>query len=406
MQQSIPSPSSVTRSAGDIGTLWMTTPPVRNPAARQGLAEFIQAHEADILADWDAYARSLGHDDMPLDPAGVRDHGPDILHNIVWTLTQPLSGSPADAAQPPHPNAAQAHADARRLQGITVDAILSEYRALRASVLTHWRNAGGGTHARDTSDLARFDEAIDQGIAEAIGRYVQQTKTATDLFIGILGHDIRNPLGTIMVSAEYLVKSRQLPATSVAPILNAAARIQGIVEQTMDFSRTQSHGAMPVRRLPGHLGDMLVKVVQETQVRHPDRIFHCDVSGDLEGNWDEHRLGQVLSNLLGNAIAYGARDSIISVKVWSTDDKTSFSVHNHGAAIPQAEQLRIFEPLVRGNAAIVERRGRAGLGLGLYICREIVRAHGGWMAVASAPNTGTTFSVHLPRRPDDAQPPA
>jgi signal transduction histidine kinase len=370
--------------------------------AGAGLAGFLEAHAAEILDDWQLFAASLPHDGEPLDTVEARDHGPAILRTIVQALQQPqpaaLSAADLSSADfGPPTTASQIHADTRRLQGFGVDAIVSEYRALRASVLAHWRRAGGGTHARDTADLARFDEAIEQAIAEAIGLYVRQTKSATDLFIGILGHDIRNPLGTILASAEYLVRSRQLTAGTAAPILNAAARIHGIIEQTMDFSRTQSHGAMPVRRVAGDLGALLEKVVQETRVRHPDRPLLYDAAPGLHGSWDEQRLAQVLSNLLGNAMAYGSRHGVVTVRAWSEAGHGCFSVHNHGVPIPAEEQHHIFEPLVRGHAAIVERRGRGGLGLGLYICREIVRAHDGTMAVESSPDEGTTFSVRLPR---------
>jgi signal transduction histidine kinase len=302
----------------------------RNPAAlpRAGsaagpqLATFLRQHGQAILDDWAHFACSLAHEGEPLDAQAARDHCPNILLAIVQALEQgqrpagPYAGEPSieDAARI---TASQVHAETRRLQGFSVDAIVSEYRALRASVLAHWRIGGGGTQARDTADLALFDESIEQAIAEAIGLYVRQTKTATDMFIGILGHDIRNPLGTILASAEYLVRSGQLSVGTAAPILNAAARIHGIVEQTVDFSRAQSHGAIPVRRASNHLGQLLDKVIQETRVRHASRPLLYEGSGDLLGSWDEQRLAQVMSNLLENAIAYGSRHTPVTVRAWA-----------------------------------------------------------------------------------------
>jgi signal transduction histidine kinase len=252
-------------------------------------------------------------------------------------------------------------------------------------VLAHWRGAGGGTHARDTADLARFDEAIEQAIAEAIGLYVRQTKSATDLFIGILGHDIRNPLGTILASAEYLVRSRQLTAGTAAPILNAAARIHGIVEQTMDFSRTQSHGAMPVRRVAGNLGNAAGEGGPGDTGAAPDRPLLYDVRTRPAGQLGRAAARAGAVQPAGQCDGLRLPDGVVTVRAWSEAGHGCFSVHNHGVPIPAEEQQHIFEPLVRGHAAIVERRGRGGLGLGLYICREIVRAHGGTMAVESSP---------------------
>jgi signal transduction histidine kinase len=159
----------------------------------------------------------------------------------------------------------------------------------------------------------------------------------------------------------------------------------------------QQHGMLPVHPVSGHLGRHLAKVVREARALHRTRQVALHIEGDLVGQWDEHRLAQVLSNLLGNAFAYGARDGDVTVRVWGTPTHGCFSVHNSGTPISAAEQDRIFEPLVRGHAAIVERRGRQGLGLGLFICREIVRAHGGTLSLQSDAVVGTTFEVRLPK---------
>jgi hypothetical protein len=265
-------------------------------------------------------------------------------------------------------------------------------------VVKIWSAHGGGFAPQDLTDLTRFNEAIDQAIAESVARYAGQTKTATDLFIGILGHDIRNPLGTIMTSAEYLTRSGQLAPGAAAPIVNAAIRIRSIIEQVVDFTRAQTDGSMPILRLPGNLADQLAKVVQETQVRQPARTLRLESSGDFEGRWDEGRLGQLLSNLLGNALLHGGRESEVAVRMWSTADEVCFSVHNDGHPIAPEDRERIFQPLQRGSHARNGQPGdRTGLGLGLHICREIVRAHGGTLQLESSEAAGTTFSVRLPR---------
>jgi signal transduction histidine kinase len=286
--------------------------------------------------------------------------------------------------------------------GFAVDAMITEYRALRASVLRIWEKEGGGTAPGDLQDLMRFNEAIDQSIAESVARYTRQTKRATDLFIGILGHDIRNPLGTILLASEVLVRSGKLAPQAAAPISNAALRIKAIIEQVVDFTRAQADGVMPVERVPGNIADQLFKVVQETQVRHADRALRVESSGNFDGSWDEGRIGQLLSNLLGNAMLYGAPESEVTIRMWATPEEICFSVHNLGPAIPAAEQERIFQPLERGVHGLGgDPQARDGLGLGLYICREIVRAHDGTLTLESTAAEGTTFTVVLPR----AEPP-
>lgn len=369
------------------------------------LADFLQDNAAEILQAWDEFAATVSHEGMSLDPAALRDHAAEILKTIALDLAQPQTAFEQDekgkgrAPRSSLTTPAETHADTRMVAGFAVDAMITEYRALRASVLKIWAKAGGGTAPGDLTDLTRFNEAIDQSIAESVGRYTRQTGTATELFIGILGHDIRNPLGTILTSSEVLVRTGQLTAKQAAPINNAALRIKGIIEQVVDFSRAQADGVMPVQREPGNLAEQLAKVMQETQVRHPTRILRLECSGEFNGSWDEGRMGQLLSNLLANALLYGGRDSEVGVRMWGTPDHVYFSVHNLGDPIPPAEQHRIFQPLERGLQHRDQGSGpeSKGLGLGLYICREIVRSHGGTLQVSSDAAHGTTFTVSLPR---------
>jgi signal transduction histidine kinase len=370
-------------------------PPVR-------LGDFLRTHAGEILQAWDEFAATVVHDGKPLCQIALRDHAAEILTTIARDLAQPQSAAEQDAKgkgqapASPFPTPAETHADFRMGAGFEVGAMITEYRALRASVLKIWAKAGGGTTAADLTDLTRFNEAIDQSIAESVARYTRQTKTATDLFIGILGHDIRNPLGTIVFSTEHLVRSGQLTRQAAAPIANAAVRIKGIIEQVVDFTRAQSDGIMPLVRSPGNLAEQVAKIVQETQVRHPGRTIRLEGPAHLQGSWDEARIGQLLSNLLANALLYGLQDAAVSVRTWDTPQAAGFSVHNEGQPIAPADRERIFEPLQRG---VQNREGRpeaSGLGLGLFICREIVRSHGGVLEVDSTEAEGTTFSVSLP----------
>jgi signal transduction histidine kinase len=369
------------------------------------LGDFLRSHATEILEAWDEFAATVNHDGKPLDAVNLRDHAAEILLTIANDLAQPQSSEQQDAKgkglgpRSCYPTPAETHADFRMVAGFAVDAMITEYRALRASVLKIWAKDGGGTAPEDLTDLTRFNEAIDQSIAESVARYTRQTRSASDLFIGVLGHDIRNPLGTIMMSGEYLVRSGQLSKGAAAPIMNAAVRIKAIIEQVVDFTRAQADGEMPILRVPGNLADQLAKIVEETQVRHPTRTVRFEFTGDFEGSWDEGRMGQLLSNLLGNALIYGARESEVAVRMWDSGNQVSFSVHNEGQPIPPAEQERIFQPLERGlhQQLTGEQREPTGLGLGLYICREIVLAHGGTLQVESREGAGTTFIVSLPR---------
>jgi signal transduction histidine kinase len=372
---------------------------------RPRLADFLHDNAVEILQAWDEFAATVTHEGRSLDQAALRDHAAEILKTIALDLAQPQTAFQQDEkgkGRGPRSSSttpAETHADTRMVAGFAVDAMITEYRALRASVLKIWAKAGGGTAPGDLVDLTRFNEAIDQSIAESVGRYTRQTGTAAELFIGILGHDIRNPLGTILMSNEMLVRTGRLSAKEAAPITNAAVRIKGIIEQVVDFTRGQADGVMPLQRAPGNLAEQLAKVMQETQVRHPARILRLECSGEFNGSWDEGRMGQLLSNLLANALLYGAPESEVRVRMWGTAQDVYFSVHNDGDPIPPAEQHRIFQPLERGLQHRDQQAGpeSRGLGLGLYISREIVRSHGGNLQVASSASEGTTFTVAMPR---------
>jgi signal transduction histidine kinase len=370
------------------------------------LSDFIRSESERILLAWDAFAATVTHDGATMDQKALRDHAAQILEAIADDLDEPQSRSEQmaksrgegerDKAGPD--TAAETHADTRIVAGFGIDAMLTEYRALRASVLRMWTDM----HCRGTVDdlhqLTRFNEAIDQAIAESVARYTEQVDRSTNLFMGMLGHDIRNPLGTIRLSAEVLIRSGQVSHKAAEPIVNAARRIQGIVELIVDFSRAQSAGVMPIEVHAGSIGAICADVLGETRVRHPGTTFVLQGADcDSRGDWDAGRIGQLLSNLLENAVLYGARGAPITVHLAGGADHVSVGVHNTGKVIPLQDRESIFEPRRRGSDE-QEQRTSSGLGLGLYICREVVRAHNGTLSVRSSAGEGTTFTSRLPRR--------
>lgn len=376
------------------------------------LSDFIREHADQILATWDEFAATVSHSGKPMDQKALRDHAGQILLAIAADLEQPQSRAEQiaksrgeasrDAGAEDTP--AETHADTRIVAGFAIDAMLTEYRALRASVLRLWAaSKGEETHADELEQLMRFNEAVDQAITESVARYTEQVQRYTNLFMGMLGHDIRNPLGTITMSAELLVRSGQLPRKAADPIVNGARRIESIVELLIDFSRAQSNGVMPITPAHSNLRSVFEGVLAETQVRHPGTQFTLHVEGDVEGSWDQDRLAQLLSNLLENAVLYGASGEPVAVTLIGAGPKVTFSVHNHGNVIPAGDRERIFEPRSRGSM-LGGRKAPNGLGLGLYICREIMRAHNGSLSVRSTAQDGTTFVARLPRQQSGLQP--
>jgi signal transduction histidine kinase len=372
-------------------------------AAPQRLSEFLRTDASLILREWDEFASTVAHAGKPLDRVALRDHAAQILSALAADLDRPQSDAARDAKSkgeaPRDPRAgdtaAETHADTRVLAGFAIEAMITEYRALRASVLRLWGRKRGDRGPDELEQLTRFNEGVDQAIAESVSRYSEQLDKASNVFIAVLGHDIRNPLNTIRLSTEVLVRSGQMSEAAARPIANGAKRIERLAELMVDFSRAQAAGTMPLARKPGNLEQQLRNIVEETRARHTAAQIKFTADGDFAGEWDEGRMGQLLSNLLENAILYGAAGRPITVSMSANTRTVAFSVNNEGPPIPPEELPRVFDATHRGRAEHDCAPG--GLGLGLYICREIARAHEGSIAVRSDASSGTTFDVVLPR---------
>jgi PAS domain S-box-containing protein len=214
------------------------------------------------------------------------------------------------------------------------------------------------------------------------------------MFMGMLGHDLRNPLGAIRMSAQYLsrVVEDEL-AVATARIVTSTDRIDRMVEQLLDLTRIRLAGGMPVERSRVDLGDLCRGVIEELRAAYPDAAVHLEVTGDVTGDWDGDRLLQAASNLVGNAIQHSAGRPEVALRVSGADEAVALAVHNPGA-IPAELMPLLFQPF-RGTQV---GGARKGLGLGLYITKHIIEAHAGAIEVASSERAGTSFSVRLPRR--------
>jgi signal transduction histidine kinase len=170
--------------------------------------------------------------------------------------------------------------------------------------------------------------------------------------------------------------------------------MSNIISQLLDFTRTRLGGGIPIDPKPTDLAEICTEVIDEMESAYPDRTLLFAADGDTRGVWDRARLAQVVSNLVSNAIQYGKRDAAIAVELGGEDDAVTLSVHNEGPPIAPDLLSSIFEPFRRQHSAMVRTDG---LGLGLYICREMIRVHRGEISVQSSDGAGTTFRVRLPR---------
>ncbi|CAM4318850.1 MULTISPECIES: hybrid sensor histidine kinase/response regulator [Myxococcus] len=230
----------------------------------------------------------------------------------------------------------------------------------------------------------------------------QRASELEQQLMGIVGHDIRTPLSVVLTTAKSQLASGALePAQQKAfeRVARSGERIQHIVDLLTDFTRSRLGGGIPVIPRAGDLNELCREVVDELQVARPGRTIRCDFSRDsLHGVWDLERMGQVVANLLDNALKYSPEPSAVCLATWEKPDAVFLEVHNEGAPIPPSLLPHLFEPFQRGEDS--RERARTSLGLGLYIARAVVEAHRGRLTVRSSEADGTTFRLCLPRRAD------
>lgn len=263
------------------------------------------------------------------------------------------------------------------------------------------RNGGLVGFAKVTRDLTHRRQLEDEQVARAaLERVLAEQKKTEELrerLIGIVGHDLRAPLSSIVMGSEMMLKRGMLSAADgkvAARIARSADRMSKIISQLLDFTRARLGGGISIDPRAMDLADVCDEVIAEVETAHPDRTVLFDAAGDTRGVWDRDRLAQVVSNLIRNAIQHGKPDGPIHVQLGSGGDAITLRVHNEGPAIPQDLLPSLFDPFRRQRTHTAA--SDEGLGLGLYICREMIRAHGGQIAVQSSEGAGTTFTVRLP----------
>ena len=210
-----------------------------------------------------------------------------------------------------------------------------------------------------------------------------------DRYLGILGHDLRNPLSAIIMTARLIEDRPDKVATRAQRIQRSAERMGLMIRDILDFARGTLAAGIPITKGPVDLAAICADVTEELSVANPDREIRVRTSGDVSGTWDADRLQQAISNLVGNALEHG--DGVVEIGVDGAGERVTIAVHNRGSEIDPAEIPRLFEPFRK------REEGQAGIGLGLFIVKAIVDAHGGSVAVESNPSTGTTFTIVLPR---------
>lgn len=384
------------------------------------LAEFILDNIEPILMEWEKFARSL----LPgthMTIVALRDDAGSILRATVRDMQNRQSleeqsnkskgdGGAATRASDRLDDASELHGVERVGAGFHITEVVSEYRALRASVLRLWRQSLPQPNPNDIHDITRFDESLDQSLARSVGSYSKRIDESRQMFLAILSHDLRNPLHTIRMAANVVAIQNRNPSTASALDLiakNTDAMMQ-LISDLIDFSSSGLGRAMPLHRGPVDLDELCREVIDSCHAMYPGRTMRFHSHGDVNGVWDAGRVRQVIFNLMGNALQHGSPDGPVDLSVTSKGTASdgfgpegscvALSVHNEGAPIPPELLPTICDPLKRyATREAAEQRAPGSIGLGLYIVREIVVAKGGTLTVTSTAEAGTTFTVRIPR---------
>lgn len=376
------------------------------------LGAFIREHKELILATWLDAAVQLPSAHNLARPA-IRDHVPELLDSLAEAIDRddhsavPMRGLPSR------------HAAVRLREGYDLRQVIWEYRALRRVILDLYAHAGDISEDSrpKLAPLRDMSAALDAAIGDAVDQFALDRDKSREMFIGMLGHDLRDPLNTIVFSAQNLLDDEEhLDARALraaARIRSNGARMEAMIRDLLDFARGRLGPGLPVVPVPLDARPLIDAAVEDIAHAHPERdlaSLATTAAGDFRVEWDGDRIAQAISNLVGNAIAHGS-DPIV-VEPIDCGETIAIEVRNRGAIAPSVLS-RLFEPFsepstdrrlpeaadrrgdVRPDSVSDRRRGH--LGLGLYIVREISVAHGGQVMAESKEGT-TTFRITLPRR--------
>lgn len=376
-------------------------------------AFIVQAIEP-IMAEWEAFARTRIPAAATMSMVALRDHAELILRAVAADMASPQTESARSlkskglAASLDAETAATTHGALRHLDGFDLVQVASEYRALRAAVLRQWAEYRP-PEVGDVEDITRFNEGIDQALAESIAAYSMKIDESRDTFLAVLGHDLRGPLSAISNCIE-LAQRPSLAAERRERMFHVAARsvasMNDLITDLLEYTKTRLGRGIEVVRTEGNFAAFCEEVVDEARVGHARRHFNYTSSGARAVLYDADRMRQVLSNLLNNAVQHGDPRSPVNVDVAEEDAEVRIAVSNRGVPIPSDALQVIFNPLVQVAKTTTElhERPSTSMGLGLFIALEIVKAHAGTIEVASTREAGTVFTVRLPkmRSPDES----
>jgi signal transduction histidine kinase len=368
------------------------------------LSEFLRTSQQAIIAysmDYAAKIPALSGSKVSLEI--LRDHLPLILDEIARDLEQPQTRAESVLKSrglgllPSDTTAAQLHGKSRAVSGLTIEQLVAEFRVLRSSVLRQWSDAC--TPDEFTSeDTMRFNEAIDQAVAESVAFFNAEVEHWRALLLGVVGHDLRGPLNGVLLTSEVLMReAKNTPfATRVEAIVRSGKRMGALLDSLLEYNKASLGTGMVLHLAPGDLVNACREELSLLRASLPDReiTFTCPEECDL--NVDFSRIREALANLVFNAAQHGVAGCAIDVKLEQSSGEVHLSVTNAAETIEPFTLQGLFEPL-RQRALHRSGAQTRNLGLGLFIVRAIARAHGGDATAEMLDDGHVRFTVSIPR---------
>jgi len=374
------------------------------------LSDFIAQNVDRIVDEWEKFAATMTPAAESMNSLELRDHAKAILlaaardMNTAQTKAEQIAKAQGEdvGKTPTLDQAAASHGELRHTVGFDLVQMTSEFRHLRATVIRFWAESLTSPETAHFTDMIRFNEAIDEALAESTAAYAERVTRSRDIFLAILGHDLRAPLQAISMSSEVLMRKAGLGDTEMAyikRIKSSSKHMATMVSDLLEFVRSRLGVTLPIERNPMEMTVACRDAIDEATAGHPDCDPEFTTTGETQGDWDRSRIDQMLRNLIGNALQHGAATHKIRVSLVGSESHVSLSVHNDGEPIAQEAIGSIFDPLVRSlNEEAGTRNPSTSLGLGLFIVKEVVNAHQGSITVTSNFGDGTTFTVVLPKK--------
>jgi len=289
------------------------------------LHDFIENSMERILQAWEDFARSVETEQPDLDATGLRNHAEKILRTIAADMrNEQTTCEQAEKSQGRGPlntseTAAQTHALTRLVAGFSLDQMVSEYRALRSSVLSHWLAQEVFEEEHHVRDMIRFNEAIDQALVESIAAYGSALESTRKMLLAVLSHDLRSPLGAVLMAGGLILRQEGLDEKGrvlAAQVCTSAQRANNMVNDLLDLARCNIGTGIPVQLEPAELNAICHSVIEELRTAFPDARIVLSEQAAIAGLFDPARMAQVFSNLIRNAICHGDPALPIHVKVF------------------------------------------------------------------------------------------